>query len=171
MNIEHHLSTLKPANQPELARRILAIPAHRRQRRRDCVFGFGGLLTGIAATLLVVMWLPSATVEVAMVQYVVVDDQPNEVARHSDVFAVIPAEAGIQTNDSQPAPLDSGFRRNDDAGYNPIDLDEWIARYERLLRHRHETASRTTFVRPRTMTVSFNGVSPLEYRNKLMQEI
>ena len=27
---------------------------------------------------------------------------------------VIPAEAGIQASDSQPAPLDSGLRRNDD---------------------------------------------------------
>ena len=163
MDIEHHLSTLKPANQAELARRILAIPAQRRQRRRDCVFGFGGLLTGIVATLMVVMWLPSATVEVAVVQYVEDAQERAIVSPQLDIDESAWEESLAEHQGANSPPL-----LRDTA---PIDLDEWIVRYEGLFRHRYETASRTTFVRPRTISVSFNGDSPLEYRNRLMQEI
>jgi hypothetical protein len=178
--IEQQLALLKPTTQPALARRILRIPHRRRQRRRDCLVGFAGLLTGIVATVLVMIHLPVEKIEVPGVQYVVVNHQPCEVS-------VIPAQAGIQTNDVRhvlldsdfrrnDGRLDSGFRRNDNLGWlesrsdivaDPLDLDAWFARYEKLLRHRREVASQTVV----TPLILQDGVSPLEYRNKLLEEL
>jgi hypothetical protein len=137
-DIESQLSTLKPTGQSDLARRILAISHRKRQRRRDCFVGLTGLLTGIAATVLVMFSLA-------------------ENGRHS-------RESGNLDARYEYNSLDPCLRRGDEE----IDLDVWIARYEKLLRHRRET---TTYSVMTTPTVMPNGMSPLEYRNMLLQEI
>jgi hypothetical protein len=154
-NIERQLSALQPAGQSELAKKILAIPHRRRQRRRDCVVGFAGLLTGVAATVLVMIHLPVEKIEVPVVQYIAVENtQP---PRH---FAA----------QNVPPPREGNFRNAlaGQADAEPIDLDVWIARYEKLLRNRRETASQAIVITPVVMP---GGVSPLEYRNNLLREL
>ena len=156
MDIEHQLSTLKPLGQARLAHRILQSSLHRRQRRRDCVFGFGGLLTGIAATLLVMVFISAPNVEVA------------HTYEHSDVSPTVDIDQSDRVEtlaERREVPALPLVR-----DYEPIDLDEWIARYERLLRHRREIASRNVAPR-RNILVSPDGINPLEYRNRLMLEI
>jgi hypothetical protein len=153
-NIENRLAALKPAGQSTLARRILAIPHRRRQRRRDCLVGLAGLLTGITATVLVMMYLPARTVEVPVVEFVVKQEP------------VIPAQAGNQTEYVAPARLDSRLCGND-ATTDPFDLDAWIVRYEKLLRNRQITAKPSFVDVPVVMP---GGISPLEYRNRLLEE-
>ena len=159
--IEQQLSALQPARQTALAWRILAISQRRRQRRRDCVVGIAGLLTGIAATLLVVMTLPGRMIEVPVVQI--------EYIQTHERGGVSPpvADALAQTHrEANAAPL-----VRYDADYAPIDLDALIARYEKLLRHRSETASRFATVTPKIPSTMPGGVSPLEYRKKLLEKL
>ena len=155
--IEHQLTALKPVGQSDLARRILEIPQRKRQRQRDCVVGLAGLFTGIAATVAVVAFLPGRVVEVPVIP----------------AISVIPATAGIQTSGLQPVSLDSGFHRNDrkygnnDTVPDPLDLNEWIARYEKLLRYRPAAAYKPVVY---TSVALPGGASPQEYRNKLLEE-
>ncbi|MCL2005065.1 MAG: hypothetical protein FWG73_02765 [Planctomycetaceae bacterium] len=161
--IEHKLSALKPVGQPELARRILDTHHRRRQRRRDCFVAFAGLLTGIAATLVVVLSLPGKVVEVSSVQYVFINEQPNDRAGH--------ASASRNPDASTPSvPLDFGVRRNDDMNPDSIDIEAWIARYERLFRHRRETASRFVVI-PQKPPILPEGVSLWEYRQSLLEKL
>jgi len=158
--IEHQLSALQPAKQTELARRILEIPQRRRQRRRDCVVALGGLLSGIAATLLVVITLPARIIEVPVVQieYIQTHERGGVSPPVADVL--------VQTHrGANAAPL-----VRYDADYDFIDLDALIARYEKLLRHRSETANRFVVVTPKIPTTTPDGVSPWEYRKKLLEE-
>jgi len=161
--IESQLAALKPTSRPALARRILEIPYRRRQRRRDCFVGFGGLLTGIAVTVLVMLLPLAETVEpipvvvyVPVVQEVVVSQKPlshlgsEEGTQNRLLRAFVPL---CETNTP-----------------DPLDLDVWIARYERLLRHRQVT-SRTVYVPPVTAPVLPDGMSPLEYRQTLLTEL
>jgi len=228
-DIEQQLLTLKPAGQSDLARKILTISHRKRQRRRDCVVGLAGLLTGIAATLLVAIGLPGKVIEVPVVQYVEVNNVPpkdcnsphlisphishvrtyppvetypsmgegtrkvpspsggglGSVRRQVFQNTVIPAQAGIQMGDINPVFLDPRLRGSDGKiervdglglGWgqtlptSPDPLDAWFARYEKLLRHHRETAGRFVVVLPKTPTTLPDGVSPLEYRKKLLEE-
>jgi hypothetical protein len=174
-DIETQLATLKPAGQSELARKILEIPHRRRQRRRDLFVGLTGLLTGIAATVLVMLSLQTAdgvrqtadgrrqtaandlagtpVLETAVLETVDVKE------RHSRVGGNL---------DERRYSLDSRFRGNDREGWNDRepDIDAWIARYEILLRHRPTLAYQPVVYAPVSMP---GGVSPLEYRNKLLE--
>ena len=166
--IEQQLSALQPARQTELTRRILEIPQRRRQRRRDYVVGVAGLLTGIAATLLVVMTLPGKIVEVPVV-----------FVSHTEAHAELEAGSVTECSDriapeyrlkNPVAPAIAyapGFHSDPD----PIDLDALIARYEKLLRHRREAANRFVVVTPKTPSTMSDGVSPWEYRKKLLEEL
>ena len=163
-NIEKQLSALKPAGQSDLARRILAVPQRRRQRRRDCLVGLGGLLTGIAATLLVVLALPD-------------EDKGTQTA--VQLNTVLPAEVSpsdVFTPPSRLSPaLPPGGRQptlnaveTNFAHYDSIDLDELIARYEMLLKNRPAVLDKPAVYTP----VSFpGGIPPLEYRKQLLKEI
>ena len=166
MNIEHQLTTLKPARQPELARKILAHeilqgPHRRRQRRRDCFVALGGLLTGIAATLLVVVCLP-------------VDKgrQPTAVAvacgtPHSSPTELVPTAPSRLSPTLPPGGRQPTFNTVD-TNDETIDLDAWLARYEKLLRNRPVMAYKPTVY---TRVVTPSDVNPMEYRNRLMEEI
>jgi len=182
--IESQLAALRPTTHPALARRILDIPHRRRQRRRDCFVGLGGLLTGIAATVLVMLFVHGGTEESApLVAQGVPPSAPlypspireegRETGEPSVLLraqnTVIPAQAGIQTNDENAVSLDPRLRGGDGTP-DPLDLDAWIARYERLLRHR-QVASRTVFAPPATMPILPGGMSPLEYRQTLLAEL
>ena len=174
--IENQLSTLKPATQAALARRILDVSSRRRQcrqqRRRDCFVGLTGLLTGIAATVLVMMFPFTATepttvyVYVPVVQEVAGNQNPHIIDHHP----VIDRHSREGGNPDERA--DSTARRSV-ATFEPdsLDLDVWIARYEKLFRHRLEVASRTVYVPPITAPVLSDGISPWEWRSKLLTEL
>jgi hypothetical protein len=155
-DIETQLLALRPTGQTSLARKILAIPHRRRQRRRDLFVGLTGLLTGIAATVLVMLSLPAEKIEVPVVQYVVVNAVPDN---EPDTVVSAKAETPAKEEYVHVSRL---------TGYaEPIDLDAWIARYEKLLRHRPAVAYQLVVFAPVSMP---GGVSPLEYRNKLLAE-
>jgi len=189
-DIESQLAALKPTGQPTLARRILDIPHRKRQRRRDCFVALGGLLTGIVATVLVMMFSHGGTEESApLIAQGVPPSAPlnfsptREEGRETEetsvllraqnpvipAHPVIPAKAGIQTNDKRLAVLDPRLCVDGDIA-DPLDLDVWIARYEKLLRHR-QMASRTVYIPPVTPPVLPDGMSPLEYRQTLLTEL
>jgi hypothetical protein len=159
-DIENQLLTLKPAGQTNLARRILETQYRRRQRHRDCFVALGGLLTGIAATLLVVV--------------MVLPDQGQ--GRYPTAVAGTSATAGMSPiEDVYPAPqsttADVAVRQS--ATYteyrlNDIDLDAMFARYEKLLRNRPIVAHKPVVYTPVLMP---GGVSPMEYRQKLLDEL
>jgi len=171
---EHKLSALQPARQTELARRILEIPQRRRQRRRDCVVGVAGLLTGIAATLLVVMGLPgvidnriSAVQEVPNSFHAQRHEGHKEEAETKTLCPLCLCEKQNESYVKQevPAPRFHAVYEPD-----PIDLDALIARYEKLLRHRRDAANRFVVVTPILPATMPDGVSPWEYRKKLLEE-
>ena len=152
------LSTLQPTSQPELARRLLDISYRRRQRQRDCFAGLAGLLTGIAATLLVMVCLFGAQVQrnFTPTVYNVPSPQRGE-GRES---------GRIDQRMQSPFPEGEGtyLRR---AYTQPLDIDEWIARYEKLLRHRPAVVYKPVVYMPAALP---EGVSPLEYRNRLLED-
>jgi len=177
--IEQQLSALQPARQTELARRILEIPRRRRQRRRDCVVGLAGLLTGIATTLLVVMLLHGTSEgNLADSSFADKGSQPTAGRLSAVLRTEIPPDDVVAAPSRLPPTLPPGGRQptlntieTNIAGPDPIDLDALIARYEKLLRNRRETANRfvvTTPILPSTMP---DGVSPWEYRKKLLEEL
>jgi hypothetical protein len=145
-DIESQLAALKPTRQPELARRILDIPHRRWQRRRDCFVGLAGLLTGIAATVVVMVSFAAKVEPVYVVQIV-------ERQQTAD---------GRQQQNDEPAKVPVVIVKN----VEPIDLDAMIAQYEKMLRHRQEWASKQIAVTPRVVSVSSGGVS----RDELMKE-
>jgi hypothetical protein len=148
-DIERQLSTLKPAGHPELAQKILAIPHRRRQRRRDCFVGLTGLLTGIAATVLVMLSLQTA-------------DGRRQTAANDLAGTPVLATAEERLRFSRPERIETATD-----GLDPIDIDAWNARYEILLRHRPTLAYQPVVYAPVSMP---GGVSPLEYRNRLLEE-
>ena len=190
--IENQLSTLKPATQAALARRILDVSSRRRQcrqqRRRDCFVGLTGLLTGIAATVLVMMFPFTATepttvyVYVPVVQEVAGNQNPHIIDHHPVIDRHsreggnpderIASLAPRLRGGDQSAVADSTARRSV-ATFDPdsLDLDVWIARYEKLLRHRLEVASRTVYVPPIATPTLPDGMSPWEYRRRLLEGI
>jgi len=171
-DIEQQLLILKPVGQPDLARKILAIPHRKRQRRRDCFFAFGGLLTGIAATVLVMVATQTAAEYLAGttdVLEVAVNQNPHAIDRHSREGGNLDVNVNIN-------PLAPRLRGGDDIRWgdvvaDPIDLDAWIARYDKLFRHRREAASVSITVKPIAVPMLPDGMSPLEYRGKLLAEL
>ena len=162
--IEQQLSALKPSGQTELARRILAIPQRKRQRRRDCFVGLAGLLTGIAATLLAVIFLPGRAIEVpaASVSHMETHTEleAGSVTECSD--RIVP-EYRLKNPVAPAIAYAPGFHLDSD----PIDLDAWIVRYEKLLKNRPAVVYKPVVYTPVSLP---GGVSPLEYRNRLLEE-
>ena len=168
-DIETQLAALKPTGQTPLARRILDVSSRRRQRRRDCFVGLGGLLTGIAATVLVMVFPFAETMEpMPVVVYVPV---VQEVVFSEPVAA--PKIDFAQRHEGHKEMKNSFVSFVPLCETNttdPLDLDVWIARYEKLLRHR-QLVSRTVYTLPVTMPVLPDRMSPLEYRDRLLLEL
>lgn len=148
-DIELQLSALKPAAQGELARRILDASHCRQQRRRDCFVGLVGLLTGIAATVLVMVCLQSA-------------DNSRQTADGRQQMA----DSRQQTTGGRQQTAVGG-RQTAAENLDPTELDLVIARYEKLLRNRPKPVNLMFNVTPAVLP---SGMSLLEYRNKLLQE-
>ena len=166
-DIEHQLVMLQPAHQPELARQILATSYRRRQRRRDCFVGLAGLLTGIAATVLV-MTFPFAQVESIPVVY-----EPPRAGGVSPPVVAPNESSVVQTGGLRPPLLrnETPVRSEMFLREEMFDLDVWIARYEKLLQNRRESAHQSVIiVPPRSVPVLPDGMSPLEYQEKLLRE-
>jgi len=181
-DIETQLAALKPTGQTPLARRILDIPHRRRQRHRDCFVGLGGLLTGIAATVLVMVATQTADGRrQTAAEYLAGTPVAQEVAINQNLLSPVGERVRGETGDTARSPHPSPFPEGEgtlvtprpagEGNYtDPLDLDAWIARYEKLLRHR-QLVSRTVYTLPVTMPVLPDRMSPLEYRDRLLLEL
>jgi hypothetical protein len=157
-DLELKLPTLLPAKQPELTRRILAVSHRKRQRRRDCFVGLGGLLTGIAATLLLVVFLPGTVPQWHNA------NAPPPVEEHfaqqndgvvASVATLEPDHPAATQHPSKGGELDSP------------NIDMLLARYEKLLRNRPAAYKPVVYI----SNALPEGVNPLEYRNRLLSEL